>query len=199
MTIYRVPPMGPGPGCNDFGTRWDNAPATWVINEPGDYEVETYRDTDSQLKILSHNVDAVISGHVELPHTWALDSELRWHIHVLPLAGVGGNVYWSYRCFMGVRNGDPLPAAASWDSGNVTCPVTAAAKNKHTVLPLLSIIPSGCNASTALFFQLTRLGNDDKDTYSTNKTWGIGAANLGIVGLGVHFQKGSPGTPTELA
>jgi len=42
--------------------------------------------------------------------------------------------------------------------------------------------------SNILLWVATRTGTDVGDTYTTNKTWQTGAANLTVLSFDVHFQ-----------
>lgn len=194
--VYYAPPMGPGPGNDDWGTRWGDALGNVRQVAKNGFTSEAYRDTGHSLEFVKHNLDATMSGEVQIDHDWELDTVVNLHAHVLPMANGSGNVYWTFQYFFAPID-VAVPAVASWTTGTTTTALTAADQYKHLVPTIFSLTPSSGTASSILVYDITRESTNALDTYDTDKDHGTAQANLGVLYLDAHYQRNSPGTATE--
>ena len=159
---------------------------------------EAYRDTGFLMYFMRHNQTDIINIIYQMPHSWNLGA-VQPHVHVIPMASTSGNAYFSYS-YSWLPFNQVLGAISSWTTGNVILSLLDTDQYKHKMLSLGTINPpvSGAAASNLLFIKLSRLGTDDLDTYTGNKTGGTGAANLGFMYLDLHYQKLKAGTITQI-
>jgi len=196
MTIYYTPPLRPsGVGNNDYGERWGDALGNVQQTRKRAFVAENYRDTNTEVEFVKHNQVSYMDGAIQMDHDYILDSEIRLHVHTIPMANGAGNVFWEWQ-YSFAKPGVVVPAVASWTSGDTTVAVEAADQYKHKVNTLFALTPSGATPSSILMFQVSR-NTGASDTYTTDKDHETAVANLGILYIDVHYRKGSPGTATE--
>jgi hypothetical protein len=197
--VYLSPPFnGYGVGNNDWGTRWNDAFGNIATVGKTGFVEEGYRDTGVDVQFARHNLDATMQGFIQVGHDWELDTEIRLHIHLLPMANGAGNVYWVYKYFF-APIGTAVPANASWTNSTTTTALVAGDQYDHIARTVFTLTPSGGTPSGILLFEIMRESTHVSDTYSTNKDHGTAQANLGILYVDAHYQKDSPGTATEFA
>ena len=196
MTYY-APPFGPGPGNNDWGVRWGDALGNIEQTRKQGFTSEAYRDTGVTMEFVDHDQVSVMDGQLQIDHDWDLDTLIRMHMHTIPMTGVDGNVYWSFKYWFSPLS-TVIPAVASWTTDNVTTTYVAADQYKHKITQIFEFTPSSASASSILLFQISRLATNILDTYDTNKDHGTAVSNLGIMYIDAHYMKSSPGTATEL-
>jgi len=143
-----------------------------------------------------HNQADTVTYQTEVGHAWDL-GDVRLHVHWVPQAnpGVAQSVRWRYRA-QWVTMGE-VTAEVTGDV-DVTVGTTDGGKEKSSHLATLTP-PASATASTFLIYSLTRLGTDGADTYTTGKAWGTAAANVWLLGSGIHYQAQRYGTATETA
>ncbi len=161
------------------------------------FVVEDFRDTGVENEFVRHNQISYMDGQIQFDHDWELDTEIRVHIHTIPMANGAGNVFWEWKYYFAAIGG-VIPADAGWTSGNTTVPLTAGDQYDHHVRTLFTLTPSSANASSILMFQVSR-NTGVSDTYTTGKDHGTANANLAVLYIDAHYQKNSPGTATEFA
>ena len=162
------------------------------------WTTEVYRDTDYRMDFLSYNQDDEIHMRFQLSHSYELETNMKLHVHAIPMTNTGGNVYWEYQWFWG-KIGIEVPALSGWNSGTIITPVAAEDRYKEKVYNLLDLTNANeSDESSILRVVLIRRGTDVNDTYSANKDHGTGAANFAIDYLDCHFKSNKIGSDNEL-
>jgi len=181
-----------------WGNRWRDALGAIEITGRTGFTVEAYRDTAHLVEFSKHNQDITIQGKLQIDHDWELDTEIRLHLHLLPMANGVGNTYWTFSHFLCPINAE-LPVIADWTTSTVTVPLIAADQYIHRARTLFVTTPAGGTPSSIWHFNLARESTNILDTYATNKDHGTAQANLGITYVDGHYLKSQPGTATEWA
>jgi hypothetical protein len=190
--LYALPD---GNGVPDWRAAWkDQRGSVAIVGKTG-FTEENYRDTSFPIQFLKHNLDATITGVLQMDHCWELDTEIQFHVHLLPMANGAGDVYWTYSYYF-VPLGGNLPAAASWTSSTTTTALVAGDQYDHITSNIFTFTPSGGTASSMLLFTLVRESTNILDTYATNKDHGTAQANLGLLYVDAHHRVDKPGTLT---
>lgn len=182
----------------EYGERWGDALGDIQVTGRTGFTEEAYRDTGHLVQFTKHNLDSTIQGKLQLDHDWELDTEIRLHLHLLPMANGAGDTYWTFSHFL-CPIGVALPAIASWTTSTIIVPLIAADQYIHRARTLFVVTPSGGTPSSIWHFNLARESTNILDTYSTNKDHGTAQANLGVTYVDAHYRKASPGTGTEWA
>ena len=196
-TTYYTPPIGPsGVGNNDYGERWGDALGNVEQTRRRGFVSENYRDTNTEVEFIKHNQVSYMDGAIQFDHDYILDSEIRLHVHHVPMANASGDVRFEWQYTFAIP-GHEVPAVASWTTGHTILSLTAGDQYKHKADTLFTLTPSGAAPSSILLFQVSRNTSHADDTYTTDKDHGTAAANLGILYFDAHYRKGSPGTATE--
>lgn len=183
-----------------FRDLWDDLQGT-IHGSTGthqsDLTYEAYRDTGFNMYFFKHNQDDVINIIFQMTHTWNTTSSVWPHMHVIPMAAGAGDVYFEVKYSWAAR-GSVLPAIGSWTTTYSTTTFTADDQYKHKTIGFGDVAPpAGAGASAMLLMKLTRLGTNNLDTYTTGKSGGTAAANLGVLYCDLHFQKTRAGTNTQ--
>lgn len=180
-----------------FEERWDDLYA--FIDQgvgPAALTYEAYRDTGFFMRFFRHNQADNIFMTYQLPHQWDPSTAVRPHMHLIPMASGSGVVSMLY-AYAWCNERDVLPGASGWTSGSVTASYTPAHQYTHQTLSFGTVVPpSGAFESCVLVFKVERDASV-ADTYSTNKTGGTGAANVGVLFFDLHYQKIKAGTISE--
>lgn len=143
-----------------------------------------------------HDQDDTITFVFQLPHSVKPNSDLHFHLHAIPMGSVGGNVLFRWK-YAVVPIDSSIPAYASWTTADVVWPITAAMKQKNTLLN--GFVISGVNfcESSIVIVEISRLGSDVRDTYTSNKNYATLQANLGILYGDMHYVSNKQGTATH--
>jgi hypothetical protein len=141
-------------------------------------------------RLFRHNATDTVYLIAQLPHTYRPGSELRPHVHwCKTTAGPGntGGVYWrlTYRW---ASIGAPIANAVSIGSAVPTVS-DADTQNLHALTSLGKISGTGRKISDMLLMQLSRVHDNEADTY--------GASAL-LMEFDIHYQVSSPGSRSEL-
>lgn len=182
-----------------FLPRWDDQQGQVgsVLTGPAVWTMDTYRDTGFTIPCLRHDQDDVVELIFQFKHIKKLQTSINLHVHSIPLAATGGNVYWSYK-YTWVQAEVIIPANTEWSTGNITMPIASNDLYKEKIFTLLSINPPTVEKySDILLIKLTRLGSNQLDTYSTNKDHGTVQANIGILYFDCHFNVNKLGSLLE--
>jgi hypothetical protein len=132
----------------------------------------TYRDANNDTQIII----------AQLPHSWLEDSLLKPHIHWQKATAAEGAVVWELKYVWSSINA----ANATEVTIKAHTPTTNSdLADVHMITPLPDIAATGRKISDMLLMKLTRLGNDDDDTFA-------GSARL--LEFDIHFQVSSPGS-----
>lgn len=171
-----------------------------ALSGSSQWSLAAYRDTGFILPFLRRDQDDFIYMSFQFSHRRQLGTNLASaHVHAIPMASADGNVYWSY-AYVWVKNGDAVPAIASWTSGNVTTAVLGADQYKEKIYNILTNIaaPASETDSSVLYVKLTRLGTNLSDTYDGDAGSGTAANNFAIVYLDCHTLVHKDGSDNEL-
>lgn len=179
-----------------FGNRWKDQLGNVAIAKQSSMIDENYRDTGHIMLFFRHNTSGTLQFTTQINHDWDVGTEIRVHIHVIPMANGSGNVYFTYK-YTCAGHGALFPANASWGSGNVTAPILAADQYKHKIISLFSYTPVNPTNSSILLLQITRDISNPADTYETNKDHGTIQANLAALYTDIHYQVIKAGSVTE--
>jgi hypothetical protein len=100
------------------------------------------------------------------------------------------NVYMiGQYAWLDVQMGNQLPANAGWTTFNVTTAINPGDVFKEKIISLPAIIPPvGALESALLLLYVQRNGLNVLDTYTTAKSGGTAAANLGLLSFDCHVQ-----------
>lgn len=181
-----------------FDERWDDLYA--FIDEgvgPAQLTYEAYRDTGFFMRFFRHNQDDSIFMTFQMPHAWDTSTAIHPHAHVVPMSSGSGLVKLNY-AYAWFNVSTEFPDSTGWTSGSVSASYTPADQFKQTIIDFGYLTPSIQRESSILVFKVERQGSSDvSDTYSTNKTGGTAAANLGILFFDLHYQKIKAGSVDE--
>lgn len=185
-----------------FKNLWDDLQGTVSDGNVGAgntaLTLEQYRDTGFLMYFFRHDQNDILNIVYQMTHMWDPTTAVRPHAHVIPMGSVDGNLYFSYQ-YAWVPANDVLGAITSWTSGNVTIPILGADQYIHKIVSFGNISPpETAGPSSMLLFKMTRLGTNPLDTYTSNKSGGTAAANLGVLYLDLHYQKTKAGTLTPI-
>lgn len=161
---------------------------------------EVYRDTSLRMLFFRHNQDDSLHYVYQMPHKWRKDTEVRTHLHVIPMADPAGDedVYFDGSYVWAPIDFSPIPAAAGWTSFNATMTVSPGEVYKHKIAELGSFAaPANPSASTCLLLYVQRSGTNILDTYDTNKGSGTVSANLCLMSSDLHYRAEKFGTLAE--
>ncbi len=160
---------------------------------------EVFRDTKLKMYFWRYNQNDELFFSYQLPHRWCVGTQVRPHIHVIPMANGAGNVVVDGHFFWSAI-GAGIPALASWTTFKIITPLVALDQYEHSLLDLgLITPPAGALESSVLLIYMRRPGLADvDDTYQTTKDHGVGAANLGLLSADLHYQAEKAGTEIEI-
>lgn len=196
VTVFNVP-FDKKP----FNGRWEDLFAE--IHEAtgqGALTYEQFRDTGFFMRFFRHNQNDKIFMVYQMRHGWSV-SEVRPHMHWIPMASGSGDVVFEYN-YCWACTFDPIPAATHWITGSVTSSLTPPDQYRHQVVTFGSIAPpsssAGMGTSAMLFVAVSRPAKDSAaDTYTTSKDHGTAAANAAILYFDMHYQRDYAGSIDE--
>ncbi len=186
--------------------RWDDAQGS-IGQGAGTaaLTIEAYRDTPFLMWFMRHDQNDALNFVYQLPHRWNHATPVIPHLHVQPMANpvatqvvrVNGIYAWTRPDYAAA----PLPALSGWTTfGPIDTPIAPGDVYVQKIISLGSVAPpSWARGSTCLLIWFRRFGLDAGDTYTTNKTPGTGAANLGLISSDVHYRvANAAGSETEI-
>lgn len=181
---------------------WDDVQGTVQQgNATAALTAETYSDTPFIAYFMRHDQDDTLHYSFQMPHSWDPTSEVRFHIHVVPMVNPASTqqTYFS-GAYCWTTAGGAFPTNTSWTYFTASLSVgTTAALTQSIVSMFHTTPPSGAQESSFLNIMFMRKGSDNtNDTYTTSKSGGTAQANLCILGADVHFKKNKAGTPNPL-
>ncbi len=151
-------------------------------------------DTPAKILAMANNGTDAITFYAQLPHRWDKGG-VRPHLHYVPLTipakarvvRFTGQYVWS-------RPNQLVPRNTAWTSlGNIDVPIAVADGERHIITSLAQVAPPvGAEESDFLIVHLIRDGASVIDTYTDGAV-----ANLGILGMDVHFRAEKSGTALE--
>lgn len=164
--------------------------------------IEAYRDTPARLIFYRHDQDDAQTFTYQLPHRWIRDTEVRAHIHYIPMVTPASNEVVRLRYTYSWAHPDgELPAMSSWTQSTVdiTVPSSGADTFNKKITTLFTNTPSGSKESSMLVLHLERLGSSSgSDTYTTGKASGTAQANFCVMSVDLHFQTNKDGTTNPI-
>lgn len=144
-----------------------------------------------------HNQPDELSFRFQFSHQWLRGSSVYPHMHITPCADpaapqemtVRGYYYWTVE-------GVVTPPINLWTPFEVSEPILPGDAKKPRLFGLGSIAPpANAMESSILKIVLARVVGD---TYTTNKTWGTGAANVALDSVDCHYRKNKIGTEKSI-
>lgn len=156
--------------------------ATTGANQPS---LATFRDT---LQAQSFSASAVneMFFEVQLPHSWALATEVRPHLHWSPGNSTNaGTVRWVLE-YSWANVGSAFPASATLTVDQAAAGVAYS----HQIASFGALSGAGMAASSLMQCRLARIGNATQDTFT-----GVAFA----LSVDLHAQFRALGGATELA
>jgi hypothetical protein len=179
-----------------FDNRWDDLRA--IVNEgtgPASLTFEPYRDTGFYMRFFRHNQTDRIFMTYQMPHGWDTKSEVRPHMHMIPMGSASGSASFDFS-FTWSNIDEMFSGSSGWTSGSVTVPVSALDQYSHKIINFGAILPhSAAKPSSILVFKVER--NISVDTYESSKDHGTAAANIAILEFDLHYQQLKAGTVGE--
>jgi hypothetical protein len=161
---------------------------------------EAYRDTAYLIYCMQHNQDDTLHFRFQFPHRWKYDTNVILHIHFLPLADPASDqdVHFDGYYAWSKIGGTAVPALTGWTTFSVTQTISNGDVYKQKIKTLATITPpSEARESTFLLVYLRR-NSGASDTYTTSKDHGTAQANVGLLGVDVHFRLNKVGTITDI-
>lgn len=192
---------GSGNGPTGWMSDTDTARWTDVLMDVGQasglaaLSFDAYRDTSFNLYCFRYDQTDELQFKVQFPHDWQPNSEVRVHMHAIPLAdpattqtiALAGSYCWAHY-------GAEVPAASGWTTFTATHDVAAGDVFKSSIISLFHSTPTGAKESSIL---LCRVNMSAATTYTTNKVGGTVQANLAALYLDAHYQRNKWGTVNE--
>lgn len=160
---------------------------------------EAYRDTAHQMFWFINDQTDQIYMRYQMPHGFVIGSQVRPHVHVLPVSTIGAdqNVRMTLAYAWG-ETGNAIPANTGWVSADYDLPVAVAGQYiPHRLNGPLITAPAWVTGSSYLLCTWTNKVGDAAYTYKTNKSGGTVKANLGLLGADCHVQVGGLGSVNE--
>jgi hypothetical protein len=164
---------------------------------------EAFGITGHQMYFMSNAQNDELHYDFQMPHSWDPTTDVHVHMHVLPCADptsdqvvhITGAYHWT-------KVGELVPTG-TWTQYTGTLTVRSGSQDflKQRVISLATVAPpTSASESNILMFSIKRTGGTSPDTYTTAKPASVGstnAANLGVLGVDVHFRKNKIGTDLE--
>lgn len=153
------------------------------INPPGAAS-DPARDTTDGRLVFSASAVNIIAIQAQMPHNWKQGSTIHPHIHWSPTSTHTGNVLWEVKYKIANVNGvfpGSWTTLTSLDAG-------AGVADTHQIAGDMDITMTGKKFSCMLLMLVSRLGDDETDTYT-------GTAKLNEVDI--HYEVQGFGTREE--
>lgn len=134
--------------------------------------------------LFNSDTTEIICGQAQMPHSWAIGTELRPHVHWCPTNTNTGNVYWQFDYQIANVNGTFPGTYTTLTSIDAADGIT----NKHQLASFGSINMSGYLLSSMLLWRLSRIGGNGVDTYN---------ADARLLEVDFHYRIDSCGSRQE--
>lgn len=141
-----------------------------------------------------YNQPDELSFRFQFSHQWKRRSTVYAHMHITPCADpvadqvitLRGYYYWTVE-------GQVTPPIQDWTSFEVNETIRPGDAKKPRLLPIRAVAPPvDAKESSILKIVIARVVG--VDTYTTNKGWGTGAANVALDSVDCHYLKNKLGT-----
>lgn len=192
----QLAPLNDEPYPSTNTDAWDDqqGSAEQALQGASALTLDVYRDTPARIKCFRHDQVDDLTFWYQFTHRWNRYAVIP-HIHLKPLASGNGTVRMS-GVYAWTTKGFPLPALSGWTPFTLDIPIVAADCYDEVIGSLGEIIPPPLARieSAWLVIQIQRDGTALADTYTTAKDHGVAQANLGLLGMDVHFLSEKLGT-----
>lgn len=185
--------------------RWDDMQGS--IGQGGGASaltIEAFRDTPFLMWFMRHDQNDALNFVYQFSHSWDYATAVVPHLHVLPMADPAvaqvarfdGYYVWTRPNYAAA----PLPALTGWTAfGPIDVTINPGDIYVQKIVSLGSVTPPDwVRESSSLLVWFRRAGTDPGDTYTTSKTGGTQAANLGILSTDVHYRKNKIGSEAQI-
>ena len=137
--------------------------------------------------LFSSTLENIIAGVAQMPHDWALGTEIHPHVHWAKTTSAAGGVVWEYRYAVTDLSG-VFGAYSAWEA----CTYPAGddnTANKHALAAWSYSDMTGRKESAIILWQVRRNPAAAADTY---------AANARLLEFDIHYRKNKLGSAVEL-
>lgn len=150
-------------------------------------------DTPAKILAMAKSGTDAVTFYAQMPHRWD-KTAVRPHIHWIPLTTPAaprvvrftGQYAWS-------QPNQLVPRNVAWTPFTIDVPIAVADGEKHIITSIAQVAPpANAEESDFLIVHLIRDGASATDTYTDGA-----AANLGLLGMDVHFRAEKVGTFLE--
>lgn len=161
---------------------------------------QAYRDTPFLMYFFRHDQNDVLNMRYQFSHGWNPQTDVLAHLHLIPMADpVSPEVAYFTGVYAWAGFDLEVPALSSWTAFTASLTINPGDAFKEKFLPLFQATPAAnATESDILLIQVQRAGTDPTDTYTTSKTGGTAAANLGILSADVHYSRNKVGTEAPI-
>jgi hypothetical protein len=181
------------------GITWDDmqGPVNAAALGPSAPTNEQYRDTLARMTFFRHDQDDSLTFSYQTPHRWIRDTEVRVHIHYIPMVTPATNqvvrIQYSYAW---AHPDTAVPANTGWTTSftDITIPSSGADTFNEKLASLFNTTPTGSKESSILIVNITRLSSSASDTYTTGKADNTPQANFCVLSVDCHYQSNKEGT-----
>lgn len=150
---------------------------------PPSIDTATYPGT----LLFSPTQENIVAGVAQMPHEWAIGTEIHPHVHWAKTTSAAGGVVWEYRYAIADLAG-VFGAYSAWEACDYPAPDGNTA-NKHAVAAWSYSDMTGRNESAIVLWQVRRNPAAAADTY---------AADARLLEFDIHYRKNKLGSASEL-
>ena len=148
-------------------------------------------DDDTGTLVFSGTADNLVAGVAQMPHSWAVGTLVRPHIHLRFPTSAAANTRWKFEYDMANRGED-----FTNNSGTYTTLATITVANtqnvkRHTSSTFGDLAMTGFRASTIILWKISRLAASDAADDDTNDCL--------LMEFDFHYQTWRPGTVGEFS
>lgn len=150
-------------------------------------------DTPAKILAMANNGTDAVTFYAQMPHRWDKGT-VRPHLHYVPLTVPAaprvvrftGQYVWS-------RPNQLVPRNVAWVPFTIDVPILVAHGEQHIITSIAQVPPpASAEESDFLIVHLIRDGASGTDDYTDGAV-----ANLGLLGMDVHFRAEKAGTFVE--
>ncbi len=172
-----------------FQAHWNDLQGSVVEGAAGaSLTFAAFRDTPFKFASFRDAQNDELHMVYQMPHSWDPGTQVRPHIHVIPLAAATGTVVLEGQ-YLWVATFAEATANTTWTTFRVEHDILAAEVNKLDIISLFqSTAPAAVSESGLLLVYLKRSGSDGADDY---------AGNLAVASIDCHVQQVKIGTIPE--
>jgi hypothetical protein len=159
---------------------------------------EAYRDTSHKMFFFINDQTDQLYMRFQMPHGFVIGSQVRPHVHVLPMSTIAVNQNVRMTLSYAWGDGYAIPANTGWTSADYDLTITPTMQYITQRLngPFITA-PASVKGSSFLLCTWTNKVGDGAYTYTTNKAGGTAKANLGLIMADCHVQISALGSINE--